>query len=159
MLQKNFKIFFLENILDFLWRQWSTLGIAGSACCEDRWIIDPEALIVFSLDFARYDSRLFDEILDWLIINAKWIDIQRLRGILKNKDETIRRLISAVAFLISKEAKTYQRKWRPLGLSQMPDYRTQYDILFKTKEGKDHPKSMEQADIFFSYGFIRKPFK
>jgi hypothetical protein len=159
MLQKNFKIFFLENILDFLWRQWSTLGIAGSARCEDRWIIDPEALIVFSLNFARYDSRLFDEILDWLIINAKWIDIQRLRGILKNKDETIRRLISAVAFLISKEAKTYQRKWRPLGLSQMPDSVTQYDILFKTKEGKDHPKSMEQADIFFSYGFIRKPFK
>ncbi|MBW2184803.1 MAG: hypothetical protein JRF49_13220, partial [Deltaproteobacteria bacterium] len=85
MSQKSFKEFFLENILNFLWRQWSALGVAGGARTEDKWVIDPEALLVFSLEMARYEPRLFDEILDWLVVNGKWIDIQRLRGIIKTK--------------------------------------------------------------------------
>ena len=77
----------MDNIFDFLWRQWSNLGIAGGTIPADTLVIDPEALFIFSLEFARYEPRLFDEILDWLVINGKWIDIQRLRGILKKKDE------------------------------------------------------------------------
>jgi len=116
MLQKDFKKFFLENILSFLWRQWSTLGIAGSARAEDIWVIDPEALLMFSLEITRYEPRLFDEILDWLVVNGKWLDIQRLRGIMKTKEGKTQRLTSAVGYFLSHEAKTYQRKWRMLGL-------------------------------------------
>jgi len=54
-----------EQMLQFLWRQWSALGVAGEPEIVDHWVIDPEALLLVSSEFARYDSRLFDEILDW----------------------------------------------------------------------------------------------
>ena len=31
MLQKDFRDIFLDNILDFLWRQWSAIGVLGEA--------------------------------------------------------------------------------------------------------------------------------
>ena len=66
---QKFRDHFRELILQFLWRQWSALGVAGYADGEDNWVIDPEALLLFSLSISRYDQRLFDEILDWLTIN------------------------------------------------------------------------------------------
>lgn len=148
----------MENILDFLWRQWSNLGVAGSGPTEEKWIIDPETLLIFSLEFARYEPRLFDEILDWLVINGKFIDIQRLRSILKTKDEKTQALISAVACFISHEAKSYQRKWQPLSLFKRGTEKTQDEILFKTKEGKPYPKPKAESNIFHDYGFLREAF-
>jgi DNA-binding transcriptional regulator GbsR (MarR family) len=158
MLPINFKQFFLENILDFLWRQWSALGVAGGAYPEDRWIIDPEAILVFSLEIARYEPRLFDEILDWLVVNGKWIDIQRLRSIIKNKEDTTQRLVSAVAYFLSREIKTYQRKWRALSLHNKLSSNLPIEMLFKTKEGKPYPKPKEASVVFHDYGFLREEF-
>jgi len=155
---KNFNKYFLENILDFLWRQWSVLGVAGGGRTEDTWVIDPEALLIFSLEMTRYAPRLFDEVLDWLLVNGKWIDIQRLRGILRRKNEKTQRLMSAIASFLSCEAKTYQRKWRALGLLNRDHPDTQNEILFQTKEGKPYPKPAEESSIFRGYGFLRESF-
>ena len=78
MSQKDFRDLFLENILNFLWRQWSALGVLGEARAEDPWVIDPEPMLLFTLEMGRYEPRLFDEVLDWLVVNGRWIDIQRL---------------------------------------------------------------------------------
>ena len=158
MSQKSFNEFFLENILDFLWRQWSALGVAGGARTEDVWVIDPEVLLVFSLEMARYEPRLFDEVLDWLVVNGKWIDIQRLRGIIKTKKEETRRLLSAVACYTSHEAKIYQRKWQALAQLNRAASTTQREILFKTKDGKPHPNPREVLLVFYDYGFLRGEF-
>lgn len=154
----NFKDFFLENILDFLWGQWSNLGVAGSGRAGGDWIIDPEALLVFSLPMARYEPRFFDEILDWLVVNGEFIDIQRLRGIIKSHDESTQRLISAVACYISHEAGTQQRKWKTLSLFRRSDVATKDEALFKTKEGKPYPKIKAESNIFREYGFLREDF-
>lgn len=158
MSQTNFSRFFLEEILGFLWRQWSALGVAGGARSGDEWAIDPEALLVFSLEMARYDPRLFDELLDWLVRNGKWIDIQRLRGIIKDKDERTQRLMSTVACFLSHEAKTYQRKWKALALLHRTNPNTKEEVLFKTKEGKPYPKPRAESNIFHDYGFLRESF-
>jgi len=158
MSQKNFKRFYLENILDFLWRQWSALGVAGGAYAQDLWAIDPEALLVFSLPIARYEPRLFDEIIDWLVINAKWIDIQRLRAIIRNKDEKTKRLLSAAAHMVSNEAKTYSRKWRAIAELYKYNSDSKAEILFKTKEGKSHPEPRETSLTYSDYGFLRGKF-
>jgi len=154
----NFKNFFLENILDFLWGQWSNLGVAGSGRAGGNWIIDPEALLVFSLPMARYEPRFFDEILDWLVENGEFIDIQRLRGIIKNHDENTQRLISAVACYISREAGTQQRKWKALALFRKSDVAIKDEALFKTKEGKPYPKIKAESVIFHEYMFLREDF-
>lgn len=154
----KFKNFFLENILDFLWRQWSSLGVAGGSRPEEDWIIDPEALLIFSLQMARYEPRFFDEVLDWLVINGKFIDIQRLRGITKKQDEPTRRLISAVASYLSHEGKGNQRKWKSLSLVYRANPNTQDEALFKTKESKPYPKIKAESPVFHNYGFLREDF-
>ena len=98
MLQKDFRDIFLDNILGFLWRQWSAIGVLGEARAREPWVIDPEALLVFTLETGRYDPRLFDEVMDWLVTNGHLIDMQRLRGILRKRgDEALHRLRRAAA--------------------------------------------------------------
>jgi hypothetical protein len=158
MSQISFREFYLENILTFLWRQWSALGVAGGARAEENWVIDPEALLIFSLQMARYEPRLFDEILDWLVINGKWIDIHRLRGITKTNDEKTQRLLSVVAYFLSQEAKSYQRKWHVLRTLRKVDSDVQNEMLFQPKQGKPYPKAKKESSIFHDYGFLRDEF-
>ena len=160
MLQKDFRQLFLDNILTFLWRQWSALGVLGEARAEDLWIIDPEPLLLFTLEMGRYEPRLFDEALDWLVVNGTWIDLQRLRGILRGKDETSIKLIGAVAKFLVQEADG--RKWQnfanfcKLKMQESPDSR---ESLFLSKDGKRHPPSPEPDLSFLSCGFNRPEIK
>jgi len=156
MSQKDFRQLFLDNIYTFLWRQWSALGVLGEARAEDLWVIDPEPLLLFTLEMGRYEPRLFDEVLDWLVINGKWIDLQRLRGILKRKDKTIIKLTGAVAKFLVQESD--ERKWRNTAnfckhqIQESPDSRKS---LFFSKDGKRYPPSPEPDSIFLSCGFNR----
>jgi hypothetical protein len=156
MSQRSFKDIFLENILDFLWRQWSALGIVGGARTEDVWAIDPEALLIFSLEMARYEPRLFDEILDWMVVNGKWIDNQRLRGIIRHNNETASRLLSAAASFVSKEAGTYERKWKPFSSLHKYPENIANETLFRTKQGLSYPEPRNRWKDFLDYGFLRE---
>jgi hypothetical protein len=80
------KAIFLEWIGDLLWRQWSALGAGGTPRPGDPLLIDPEALLLFSTTFARHDPRLFDEMLDWLQLNGRQINIQRLLNLHEDED-------------------------------------------------------------------------
>jgi len=101
-----------QRLLDFLWRQWSALGVAGHARSDDPWMIDPEALLLFSTHIARYDSRLFDEILDWLHTNGSWINLQRLGTLHKEEHLGDSAVLAAIAELLSKESSHH--KWKLL---------------------------------------------
>ena len=72
-----------DKLVSFLWSQWSTLGLAGYANSETPCITDPEALLLLSTSIARQDSRLFDEVLDWMRENESWLNLQRLRHLMK----------------------------------------------------------------------------
>jgi hypothetical protein len=69
------------RVLEFLWRQWSALGVAGSVAGHDFWIIDPEALLLVTTTFGRHDPRLFNEVLDWLNTNSQFVNLQRLQNL------------------------------------------------------------------------------
>ena len=160
MFQKDFRSIFLENILNFLWRQWSALGVLGEAGTEDPWVIDPEPLILFTLEMARYDPRLFDEVLDWLVTNGGWIDLQRLRGILREKNETTIRLIGATATFLVEESD--ERKWRNIAnfcKSGLKADSFKRQPLFWSREGKKFPPSPDPDSTFLSCGFDRPKIK
>lgn len=72
--------------LGFAWDQWAQMGVLASPRRWNRWTMDPEALIVFSLEVARHDPRLFDEILDWMLVNERLVSVQRLRNLSKKAD-------------------------------------------------------------------------
>ena len=156
MSQKSFRNIFLENILNFLWRQWSALGVLGEARTHDPWVLDPEPMLLFTLKMGRYEPRIFDEVMDWLVVNGAWIDIQRLRGILREKDETIRNLTGAVAAFLIREIG--ERKWKNLSRScrsQVFNGSGNCQPLFCEKDGNPHPISNKPDPDFLSYGFNR----
>lgn len=100
----------LLNIqLSHLWNQWSVLGVAGYSSTKST-IIDPESLLLYSLDIARYDARLYDEILDWCSVNGEFLSIPRIKSLLKRFP--VDRQIAALAEIISSNTRT--KKWNKL---------------------------------------------
>ena len=70
-----------RGLLEFSWRQWAQVGVSANIVGFDRWAIDPEALILFTIEVARRDPRLFDEMLDWIVSNRRLLTMQRLRNL------------------------------------------------------------------------------
>jgi hypothetical protein len=68
----------LDAILGVLWAQWTELGVGGTKGTESS-VVDPEALLLATSRFGRYDPRLFDEVLDWLAHHSAVLDVTRLR--------------------------------------------------------------------------------
>lgn len=71
---------FDEGLVAFAWDEWAQMGILALAHRRSRWAQDPEALVVFTLEVARDDPRLFDELLDWLLVNEQLLSVRRLRA-------------------------------------------------------------------------------
>lgn len=137
----NFRTDFLDRLLDFLWRQWSALGVLGESGAEDDWVLDPEALLVFSLQIARYEPRLFDEILSWVVTNGSHLDAARLRNQVKGNPDTGRCLGAVLQYAIRHEK---QRKWKNLavfcgGLWKKQPQADSTEALFLTKAGEPYP--------------------
>ncbi|MEA2311678.1 MAG: hypothetical protein QOE28_1646 [Solirubrobacteraceae bacterium] len=72
----------VERSRAFAWDQWTQLGVSGAAPADrERRAADPEALLLFTLEVGRHDPRLFDEVLDWLVLNEQLVSVQRLRNL------------------------------------------------------------------------------
>ncbi|MDX6770042.1 MAG: hypothetical protein SF051_10960 [Elusimicrobiota bacterium] len=141
---KDYREALLDRLLTFLWRQWSALGVLGESSVEDEWIIDPEPLLVFTLDIARYEPRLFDEVLAWLLVNSDKLDASRLRRILSDQEPAVLRVVGAALRWAQEEGK--QRKWKNLAdycrkLCQQTPRGGLLEPLFKEKSGKFHPRA------------------
>jgi len=80
---KEFKERFYDDLIEIHWRHWSALGIASHIKPERHWIIDLEPLIVSTLAIGLYDKRLLSSSLEWLIKNGKWMNLSRLKRILR----------------------------------------------------------------------------
>lgn len=149
-LLKSFRAEYLELILQFLWRQWSALGVAGHGEAEDDWVIDPEALLIFTATMGRYDARLFDEVLDWLSVNGQFVNIQRLKTMLKNEQFSGGPVLSAISCTMSRIGK--RAKWHRLAesfetLSEQP--------LFLKEDGSALLQVLEKDPDFSQKGFSR----
>ena len=111
---RKFKSDLLDSILELLWRQWTQLGVAGAVNSKDDWVLDPEALLIFSAHFARYDQRLYDLVIDWLQCNGESINLPRLKALLKRFDHADRKSLGFIA------ASVKSKKWQPLAKSLLP---------------------------------------
>ncbi len=92
-----------ERVVAFAWDQWSQLGVLARTDRRDRWAMDPEALVLFTLEIGRDDPRLFDEVLDWLVVNERLVSVQRLRNLAV--DDADRALVDAALGWVA--------HWRP----------------------------------------------
>ena len=98
MLFNSFKEQWLESLLGELWQRWSALGVAGYSSERKSHVIeDPERLLIATLYLARWDARLFDEVMSWVLANTVSINVKRLTALLGDFPDESVRLISAVA--------------------------------------------------------------
>jgi hypothetical protein len=100
-----------DRLLDFAWDEWAQMGVSGAAQRTDRWAQDPEALLLFTLEVAREDPRLFGEVLDWLALNERLVSVQRLRNLCR--DAADRTLAEAALAWVAGSKNGGQRHQRP----------------------------------------------
>lgn len=142
-----------EKLLDFIWRQWSQLGAAGtSRNLPEEWVIDPEALLAFSSDIARHDARIFDEILDWMQKNGRWINTQRLSKIVSRDNIGDPAVIGAIAEWMKKSDKDI--KWSGIAARKHPLAKSPPEPLFHSQINKEISES-ERDQHFIKFGLIR----
>ncbi len=151
----EFRDKYRELLLGFLWRQWSALGVAGQSRSDDRWIVDPEALLLLTCTMGRHEPRLFDEAIDWLQSNGPFINILRLKRILRTEKFAGGRVLAAVAGLMSRGAEVL--KWKKLAASAEPAISP--ERLFFAKDGQALPILGDPDPHFAVYGLTRGPLR
>ena len=147
----EFRNSYQELLLSFLWRQWSALGVAGYGTSDDKWFIDPEALLLFTCSLGRYEARLFDEVLDWLDTNGNFVNIQRLKNIMKQELFLGTKVISVIAAVMAERGKF--SKWDRL--SQEAELSNIAEDLFFQKDGEPMGIFGKPEPAFQKYGFNR----
>ncbi len=137
-----------DAALDLLWRQWSSLGVAGhSRPANPDTIIDPEALLLATTSIAPEDPRLFDECLDWLSRHASLLHLQRLKTIHADTGLGDPVVLAAIADWLTQ--KGGQPKWK--AFARQPARHAEPIPLFSAAPFRD-------ADpIFAQHGLLRPP--
>lgn len=133
----------LHPLLDLVWDQWATLGVASERRHRGPSAIDLEALILLTLELGRSEPRLFDEMLDWLHHNSHLISTSRLTALCA--DDTDRRLVDATLAWLATQGRGARRAVR----RERPRPATP-EILFY---GASAPRDAD--DSFAALGFLR----
>jgi hypothetical protein len=101
-----------RRLVEFAWEEWAQMGVLAAPRRQSPWAQDPEALIVFTLEVARSEPRLFDELLDWMLANETLLSVRRLRAMCI--DETDRALLAAtIAWLARRRPRARLRAGPP----------------------------------------------
>jgi uncharacterized protein YegP (UPF0339 family) len=132
-----------SSLLDFLWDEWGQIGVFASSRRVSPWAEDPEALILMTLEAARSDARLFDEVLDWVVENDDLISRRRLRTLCLDDDDRL--LVEAtLTFIAASDEEPIAAGATPKGL------------LVPLFHGLSMPSS-EHDPAFASSGWLRAP--
>jgi hypothetical protein len=83
-----------KALVDFLWDEWAQMGVSANTSRHDTWTADPEALLLLTFEVGRGEPRLFEEVLDWMLVNERLLSVQRLRNLIADDED--RRLVEAV---------------------------------------------------------------
>ncbi len=148
---KQFRDEYLELMLRFLWREWTALGVAGNENGPVRHVIDPEALLLFTCSLGRYDQRLFDEVLDWLTANGRFVNIQRMKNIMRQEKLGDGRVVHAIADWLSHYESPM--KWKLLAKTNLLE--TEPTSLFFFPDGRSLPSPAEKDTVFLLHGLER----
>jgi len=134
-----------KTLADFLWDEWAQMGVSASTSRRDTWATDPEALLLLTFEVGRGEPRLFEEVLDWMLVNEKLLSVQRLRNLAV--DEEDRRLVEAVLGWLGQK-----RRRARLG-SRSPKTEGQPQPFFRGSR----LQVTDPDPAFLALGFLRPP--
>jgi hypothetical protein len=114
-----------DQLVAFAWDEWAQMGLLATPHPRSPWAQDPEALFVFTLEVARADARLFDELMDWMLVNESLLSVRRLRAMCI--DETDRALVAAALAWLARQrprARLSSREPTPAAATLQPLFRS-----------------------------------
>ncbi|CAN5697794.1 hypothetical protein BH11VER1_BH11VER1_42460 [soil metagenome] len=149
----SFRTLCLEALLDLLWRQWCSLGVAGHStpASTDR-LIDPEALLLVTTSIGRHEPRLFDEALDWLARYGSFMNIQRLKNLQRSTALGEAQVLACVADWLSTHST--QQAWKSLARAEKASLPVQPLFI-----GSAGPANRQPDPHFLAHGLERDPFQ
>lgn len=152
----SYKKRYLDALLDLLWRQWRCLGVAGQMAPGDsHYVLDPEALLLFSSRFCRYDQRLYDLVIDWLRQNGGFVNIQRLKSLAKKAAWSD---LPSLGFMATKASEQQGRKWQKLANDLTSLRAHEPSCMFWDLEQRSVGHQLEVDEAAMQYGLIRNPY-
>ncbi len=134
-----------RRLLDFAWNEWGQMGILAQPTQTSRWAADPEALLLLTLEVGRQDPRLFDETLDWLVVNGRLVSQQRLRNLCVDGRE---RWLADAALAWAAQ---HQRALRAAGTRTRPDARPPEQLF------PGAPADDRLDPVFAAHGWSKAP--
>lgn len=140
-----------EFLLDFLWAQWTSLGLPGNVHARKAWVIDPEAVIAAGLDLGRYDPRLFDGIASWMRLYGRLVDAKRLRALLSQSQPDVRAAAAALADILAKDGRSL--KWASIAAVEVGGQAVPF---FRKPNGQEEGVFGTHDPVFFNRG-LRRP--
>jgi len=149
----NFRLAYLSACLDLLWRQWSAFGLLGQERWSENSVLDPEALLVSTLHFGRFDPRLFDACVDWWLTNEQWLSPTRLRRLRRSLPLLEKRILATVADVVVRFKKS--ARWKNLAAARTLENPRNTEVLFQLANGEPLPMVGVPDPIFRSHGFLR----
>ena len=103
---------FQDSLEGFLWDQWVSIGLAGVARYGFvPFVIDPEALLLATTQFARHDSRFMEEVLDWVEWRGQLLSVQRIKNFHSNPGIGSAPVLTEIAEIVSHSR---QKHWKTL---------------------------------------------
>lgn len=82
-----------ETALEVAWRQWRALGasaaVKNQSARKVQSLVDPEALVLFSLLFIEDERRLADLVRDWVVLNSDLLSVQRMKNLAKDYSKAV----------------------------------------------------------------------
>lgn len=149
---EEFRNLWLDQVLTLLWGQWDALGVRGTVMPEEKNLIDPEALLLLTASMGRWEARLFDEVLDWMRIHERLLNISRLQALLKQEPYSGGRVVAAMATHLRHSKSAV--KWDRLGIGERT-IETAHEPLFYLKNGDPLPIAEPVDRAFAKAGFAR----
>jgi hypothetical protein len=99
-------------VLETVWIQWRSIGTLIESERVSRSLVDPEALLLMSLNLSHHEKRLWDVMDSWACNGSQLFSIQRLKNLQKTfPDRTQDRLAE---FAWKAKVKGKDQRWRSL---------------------------------------------
>ena len=143
----------LKVFLDFLWDAWTALGVPGHGAEHVVYTVDPEALLAFTCSMGRFDPRLFDEVIEWLLVNGRFLNVQRMKSILRKESFSGSTVLAAMAAWLAEQDSS--AKWSYLARQSSPP--PSPEPLFHLADGRPVPTRPPYDAHFLAWGWKRVP--
>lgn len=138
-----------------LWRQWAELGVAAYAeRGTSAHVLDPDALLLFTSVFGRYNQRLYDLVAQWLEQYGRLINPTRIKALQK---KTAVYDSSALGYWAALCVRGGDTRWKYLADAGVQRSATPRPLFVDALDGSA-PYYREHDTLALQYGWQRNPY-